>query len=131
MLLKSNVLKSKNYCTIIERCNQKKVYTLGFQKPQVCTCCTFSLQSLEIANVTLEIRMLGLMKTMVENPVMNKVTVLAQIGDAENVATVKMKQLMEKRREEFTEDEKPLQSNNQFQNRVKRSVLTNFYFCQV
>ena len=86
---------------------------------------------MEIANVTLEIRMLGLMKTMVENPVMNKVTVLAQIGDAENVATVKMKQLMEKRRKAFTEDEKPLQSNNQFQNRVNRSVLTNFHFCRV
>ena len=70
--------------------------------------------------------MLGLMKAMVENPVLNKETVLRQIGDAEHVATVKMREIVEKRRRSSIE-EVLIQSNDQIQNRVNQNISTNFY----
>ena len=71
-----------------------------------------------MSNVTLELRMLGLMKAMVNNPVLNKETLLTQIGDAENIAAFKMRELIEKTRRSSIEVEKPIQSNYLFQNRV-------------
>ena len=71
--------------------------------------------------VSLELRMLGLMKAMVENPAMNKETVLKQIGDAEHVATVKMREIVEKRGRSSIEDVL-IQSNDQIQNRVNQNM---------
>ena len=76
--------------------------------------------------MSLELRMLGLMKAMVENPVLNKETVLRQIGDAEHVATVKMREIVEKRGRSSIE-EVLIQSNDQIQNRVNQNMSTNFY----
>ena len=78
--------------------------------------------------VSLELRMLGLMKAMVENPVLNKETVLRQIGDAEHVANVKMKEIVEKRGRSSIKEEEPIliQSNDQIQNRVNQNMSTNF-----
>ena len=72
--------------------------------------------------------MLGLMKAMVENPAMNKETVLKQIGDAEHVANVKMKEIVEKRGRSSIKEEEPIliQSNDQIQNRVNQNMSTNF-----
>ena len=70
--------------------------------------------------------MLGLMKAMVENPVLNKETVLRQIGDAEHVATLKMREIVEKRGRSSIE-EVVIQSNDQIQNRVNQNMSTNFY----
>ena len=68
----------------------------------------------------IELRMLGLMKAMVNNPVLKKETLLTQIGDAEKVASFKMRELMEKthRSSSSIDVEKPVQSNYHFQNRV-------------
>ena len=78
--------------------------------------------------MSLELRMLGLMKAMVENPAMNKETVLKQIGDAEHVANVKMKEIVEKRGRSSIKEEEPIliQSNDQIQNRVNQNMSTNF-----
>ena len=76
--------------------------------------------------MSLELRMLGLMKAMVENPVLNKETVLRQIGDAEHVATVKMREIVEKRGRSSIE-EVLIQSNDQIQNRVNQNTSSNFY----
>ena len=78
--------------------------------------------------MSLELRMLGLMKAMVENPALNKETVLKQIGDAEHVATVKMREIVEKRGRSSIEEEEPIliQSNDQIQNRVNQNMSTNF-----
>ena len=84
----------------------------------------FHLKSLDI--LSLELRMLGLMKTMVENPVLNKEIVLKQIGDAENIATFKMKKLMEKRGRSSIEEEEPIQSKDQIQNKVNQNISNNF-----
>ena len=65
--------------------------------------------------------MLGLMKAMVENPVLNKETVLRQIGDAEHVAAVKMREIVEKRGRSSIE-EVLIQSNDQIQNRVNQNM---------
>ena len=71
--------------------------------------------------VSLELRMLGLMKAMVENPALNKETVLKQIGDAEHVATVKMREIVEKRGRSSIEEEELIQSNDQIQNGVNKT----------
>ena len=84
----------------------------------------FHLQSLDI--VSLELRMLGLMKAMVENPVLNKETVLKQIGDAEHVATVKMREIVANRGRSSIEEEELIQSNDQIQTRVNQNMSTNF-----
>ena len=76
--------------------------------------------------MSLELRMLGLMKTMVDNPAMNNETVLKQISDAEYVATVKMREIVEKRGRSSIE-EVLIQSNDQIQNRVNQNMSTNFY----
>jgi hypothetical protein len=78
--------------------------------------------------VSLELRMLGLMKAMVENPVLNKETVLKQIGDAEHIATIKMREIEEKRGRSSIEEEELIliQSNDQIQNRVNQNMSTNF-----
>ena len=78
--------------------------------------------------MSLELRMLGLIKAMVENPAMNKETVLKQIGDAEHVANVKMKEIVEKRGRSSIKEEEPIliQSNDQIQNRVNQNMSTNF-----
>ena len=75
--------------------------------------------------MSLELRMLGLMKAMVENPVLNKETVLRQIGDAEHVATVKMREIVEKRGRSSIE-EVLIQSNDQIQNKVNQNMSTDF-----
>ena len=74
--------------------------------------------------MSLELRMLGLMKAMVKNPAMNKETVLKQIGDAEHVANVKMKEIVEKRGRSSIKEEEPIliQSNDQIQNRVNQNM---------
>ena len=72
--------------------------------------------------VSLELRMLGLMKAMVENPALNKETVLKQIGDAEHVASVKMREIVKKRGRSSIEEEKPIQSIDQIQDRVKQNI---------
>ena len=72
--------------------------------------------------MSLELRMLGLMKAMVENPAMNKETVLKQIGEAEHVASVKMREMVKKKGRSFIKEEKPIQSNDQIQNRVKQNI---------
>ena len=77
--------------------------------------------------VSLELRMLGLMKAMVENPALNKETVLEQIGDAEHIATIKMKEIEEKRGKSSIEEEDLIQSNHQIQNRVNQNMLSNFW----
>ena len=76
--------------------------------------------------MSLELRMLGLMKAMMENPALNKETVLRQIGDAEHVATVKMREIVEERGRSSIE-EVLIQSNDQIQNRVNQNMSTNFY----
>ena len=73
--------------------------------------------------MSLELRMLGLMKAMVENPGMNKETVLKQIEDAEQIATIKMREIVETQKirssiEVCIEEEELIQSNDQIQNRV-------------
>ena len=75
--------------------------------------------------MSLELRMLGLMKAMMENPALNKETVLEQIGDAEHVATVKMREIVERRGRSSIEEEEPMQSNDQIQNRVNQNMQTN------
>ena len=84
----------------------------------------FHLQSLDI--VSLELRMLGLMKAMVENPALNKETVLKQIGDAEHIATIKMREIEEKRGRSSIEEEELIQSKDQIQNRVNQNMSSNF-----
>ena len=76
----------------------------------------------------IELRMLGLMKAIVENPALNKETALKQIGDAEHVANVKMKEIVEKRGRSSIKEEEPIliQSNDQIQNRVNQNMSTNF-----
>ena len=78
--------------------------------------------------MSLELRMLGLMKAIVENPALNKETVLKQIGDAEHVANVKMREIVEKRGRSSIEEEEliVIQSNDQIQNRVNQNMSTNF-----
>ena len=76
--------------------------------------------------MSLELRMLGLMKAMVENPALNKETVLEQIGDAEHAATVIMREIVEKRGRPSIKEEEPIQSNDQIQKRVTQSTSTNF-----
>ena len=76
--------------------------------------------------MSLELRMLGLMKAMVENPALNKETVLKQIGDAEHVAIVKMREIVEKRGRSSIEEEELIQSNDQIQNRVNQNISSNF-----
>ena len=78
--------------------------------------------------MSLELRMLGLMKAMVVDPALNKETVLKQIGDAEHVANVKMKEIVEKRGRSSIKEEEPIliQSNDQIQNRVNQNMSTNF-----
>ena len=70
--------------------------------------------------------MLGLIKAMVENPALNKETVLKQIGDAEHVATVKMREIVANRGRSSIEEEEPIQSNDQIQTRVNQNMSTNF-----
>ena len=65
--------------------------------------------------------MLELMKAIVENPALNKETVLKQIGVAEHVATVKMREIVEKRGRSSIEDVL-IQSNDQIQNRVNQNM---------
>ena len=72
--------------------------------------------------MSLELRMLGLMKAMVENPALNKETVLKQIGNAELVASVKMREIVKKRGRSSIEEEKPIQSIDQIQDRVKQNI---------
>ena len=76
----------------------------------------------------IELRMLGLMKAIVENPALNKETALKQIGDAEHIATIKMKEVEEKRGRSSIEEEEliEIQSNDQIQNRVNQNMSTNF-----
>jgi hypothetical protein len=76
----------------------------------------------------IELRMLGLMKAIVENPALNKETVLKQIGDAEHIATIKMREIEEKRGRSSIEEEELIliQSNDQIQNRVNQNMSTNF-----
>ena len=69
----------------------------------------------------IELRMLGLMKAIVENPALNKETVLKQIGDAEHVAIVKMREIVEKRGRSSIEEEELIQSNDQIQNGVNKT----------
>ena len=78
--------------------------------------------------MSLELRMLGLMKAMVENPALNKETLLKQIGDAEHVANVKMREIVEKKGRSSIEEEELIliQSNDQIQNRVNQNMSTNF-----
>ena len=76
--------------------------------------------------MSLELRMLGLMKAMVENPALNKETVLKQIGDAEHVANVKMREIVKNRGRSFIEEEDSIQSNDQIQNKVYQDLSTNF-----
>ena len=75
--------------------------------------------------MSLELRMLGLMKAMVENPGLNKETVLKQIEDAELIANVKMREIVEKRIRSSIEEEELIQSNDQIQNKVNRNMSTN------
>ena len=75
--------------------------------------------------MSLELRMLGLMKAMVENPAMNKETVLKQIGNAEYVANVKMREIVKNRGRSFIEEEEPIQ-NDQIQNRVNQNMPNIF-----
>ena len=84
----------------------------------------FHLQSLDIVSLELriELRMLGLMKAIVENPALNKETALKQIGDAEHVATIKMREIEEKRGRASIEEEELIQSNDQIQNRVNQNM---------
>ena len=77
------------------------------------------MQNLDI--VSLELRMLGLMKAMVENPALNKETVLKQIGDAEHIAAIKMREIVEKRGRSSIEEEELIQSNDQIQNGVNKT----------
>ena len=64
---------------------------------------------------------------MVENPALNKETVLKQIGDAEHVATVKMREIVANRDRSSIEEEEPIQSNDQIQTRVNQNMSTNFW----
>ena len=75
--------------------------------------------------MSLELRMLGLMKAMMENPALNKETVLRQIGDAEHVATVKMREIVEERGRSSIE-EVLIQSNDYIQNKVNQNMSTDF-----
>ena len=77
--------------------------------------------------MSLELRMLGLMKAMVVDPALNKETVLKQIGDAEHVANVKMREIVEKRGRSSIEEEELIQSNDWIQNKVNQNMSTNFY----
>ena len=75
--------------------------------------------------------MLGLMKAMVENPGMNKETVLKQIEDAEQIATIKMREIVETQKirssiEVCIEEEELIQSNDQIQNKVNQNMSTNY-----
>ena len=81
--------------------------------------------------MSLELRMLGLMKAMVENPGMNKETVLKQIEDAEQIATIKMREIVETQKirssiEVCIEEEELIQSNDQIQNKVNQNMSTNY-----
>ena len=68
------------------------------------------------------------MKAIVENPALNKETVLKQIGDAEHVANVKMREIVKNRGRSSIEEEELIliQSNDQIQNRVNQNMSTNF-----
>ena len=70
----------------------------------------------------IELRMLGLMKAIVENPALNKETALKHIGDAEHIATIKMREVEEKRDRASIEEEELIQSNDQIQNRVNQNM---------
>ena len=78
--------------------------------------------------MSLELRILGLMKAMVENPGLNKETVLKQIGDAEQVANVKMREIVKNRDKSYIsiDEEEPIQSNCEIQNKVNQNMSTNF-----
>ena len=81
--------------------------------------------------MSLELRMLGLMKAMVENPGLNKETVLKQIEDAEQIATIKMREIVETQKirssiEVCIEEEELIQSNDQIQNKVNQNMSTNY-----
>ena len=74
----------------------------------------------------IELRMLGLMKAIVENPALNKETALKQIGDAEIIATIKMREIEEKRGRSSIKEEELIQSNDQIENRVNQNIPSYF-----